>query len=52
MYRGRDHVIPQDITDNVRAVCAHRLIPKGGAASGKSVDQILMTVRESVPLPL
>jgi MoxR-like ATPase len=52
LYRGRDHVIPQDITDNVRAVCAHRLIPKGGAASGKSVDQILMTVRESVPLPL
>jgi MoxR-like ATPase len=52
LYRGRDHVIPQDITDNIRAVCAHRLIPRGGVASGRSVDQILMTVRESVPLPL
>lgn len=52
LYRGRDHVLPQDITDNIRAVCSHRLIPRGGLASGISIDQILASIREQTPLPL
>lgn len=52
LFRGRDHVIPQDITDNIRPVCAHRLIPRGGPSSGVSIDQLLHAVREQVRLPL
>jgi MoxR-like ATPase len=33
LSEGRDYVIPEDITDNVTAVCSHRIVLRAGAES-------------------
>jgi len=50
-YRGRDYAIPEDILDNVGAVCAHRIILRGAASSTPALS-IIMSILESVPSPI
>jgi MoxR-like ATPase len=45
-YRGRDHVIPEDILDCVPAVCAHRVVPKSRASA--RLDATLELVERAV----
>jgi MoxR-like ATPase len=51
-YRGRDYVIPEDIVDNLQAVCAHRVVVKGGVASTQSAAQLMDTILEGVQSPV
>lgn len=51
-YRGRDYVIPEDIVDNLQAVCAHRVVVKGGVASTQSASQLMDTILEGVQTPV
>jgi MoxR-like ATPase len=49
VLRGREYAVPEDVTDNVVAVCAHRVVPRGGpdaspGAAGAILDRILQTV--------
>lgn len=52
---GRDYVIPEDITENVLPVCAHRLIARASAAtSGADADPcslVLEQIMQRVPSP-
>jgi len=48
LYAGRDYAIPEDITGNIPAVCAHRVIPRSGA---DTPERILQTVLETVASP-
>ena len=50
--RGRDFVIPDDVAYIFRDVAAHRVVlsPKA-KISGLSVDDILTSVLEKVPVP-
>lgn len=50
-YSGRDYVIPEDITSNIHAVCAHRMIARGAASSNGSMSRILKAVTQKVPSP-
>lgn len=48
-YHGRDYVIPEDITQNIHIVCAHRVVLKTGPAArldaaADVLDEILRTV--------
>jgi MoxR-like ATPase len=52
-YQGRDYVIPEDITQNIQPVCAHRVILKSGPAArldaaSDVLDEILRTVASPV----
>jgi MoxR-like ATPase len=51
---ARDHVIPEDVIDNITAVCAHRVIPTGTAGYGSwdAAADILRDVLTSVAAPL
>ena len=50
--RGRDYVLPQDVTDLVPDVLRHRLVLSYEAlAEGLSSDQILMKVLQQIPAP-
>ncbi len=50
---GRDYVVPEDITRNVLAVGAHRVIPKSYAHNGHgdSASRVLRSIMESIPSP-
>jgi len=51
---GRDYCTPEDVVDNVVAVCAHRVIPRlSGVAAGqsRSADQILSRLLQRIPSP-
>lgn len=55
---GRDYVVPEDITDNVTAVCSHRVVLRAGAESlgGSSTHDLaartLNAILKSVPSPV
>lgn len=54
LTRDRDYVVPEDIVDNIDAVCTHRVIPRAHAeASGghAHVRRILEDVRRRIPIP-
>ncbi len=54
---GRDYCIPEDITSNVVAVCAHRIVPRSFAADGRfggregAAGRIVQTILETVESP-
>lgn len=50
---GRDHVIPEDILDNLHAVCAHRLVTSAYALDegAEHAAEVLDRVVEQVPTP-
>jgi MoxR-like ATPase len=49
--RGRDYTIPEDITSNIQPVCAHRIVPRSGAAdggadaTGRILDAVVRTLK-------
>jgi len=53
VMRGRDYIIPEDITENVVSVCAHRVIPRGSLGGGgpDQASRILAEVLTKVPSP-
>lgn len=53
MIYARDHVIPDDIKELIPYVLSHRLIVKTDAHfDGKSVDDVLQSIVEQVPVPV
>lgn len=50
-YRGRDYAIPEDILDNVGAVCAHRVILRGSGPASSALST-LTSILETVPSPI
>lgn len=52
-YHGRDYVIPEDITQNIEPVCAHRVILKNGADTRlDAASDVLAQIVRSVPSPV
>jgi MoxR-like ATPase len=50
--RGRDYVLPQDVTDLVTDVLRHRLVLSYEAlAEGLTADQLLLRVMQQIPAP-
>jgi MoxR-like ATPase len=50
--RGRDYVLPQDVTDLVPDVLRHRLVLSYEAlAEGLTSDQLLMKILQQIPAP-
>lgn len=47
---GRDHVIPEDVVENITPVCAHRIFPKGDggwqnwAAASSAIEDVVRTI--------
>jgi len=52
MFRGRDYAVPEDILDNVTAVCAHRIITRTylGAAP-EAAEDVLTGILETLRSP-
>jgi MoxR-like ATPase len=51
--RGRDYVLPQDVTDMVRDVMRHRLVMTFQALSDDiAADNVLTTVLDRIPAPV
>lgn len=51
-FAGRDYVTPEDVLENVVAVCAHRVVPRATAAtSGEPPERVLRTIIETVASP-
>ena len=50
---ARDYVIPEDITGNIEAVCAHRVVTRayGHEADASAAARILRAVQETVASP-
>ncbi|RMH24896.1 MAG: AAA family ATPase [Planctomycetota bacterium] len=50
---GRDYCIPEDITSNVRSVCAHRLLPSAPVGAGRyaAADRVIEDILECVEAP-
>jgi len=53
VLEGRDYCIPEDVTSNVRSVCAHRLLPSAQFGSGRqaAADRVIEDVLERVEAP-
>lgn len=53
VLKGRDYVVPEDITSLVAPVAAHRVITRGSLADGSSdhTAEILMEIVSKVPSP-
>lgn len=51
LYRGRDYVVPEDILDNVHAVCAHRLVTRVQVRSAQQLTDMLDAIVASVESP-
>ena len=48
----RDYVVPEDITDSIEAVAAHRLVLNSKAkANGVSAEDIISELKTSVEIP-
>jgi MoxR-like ATPase len=47
LSQGRDFAVPEDVLDNIPAVCAHRIV----AHAGEPPASILRDILESVPSP-
>ena len=54
LLQRRDYVVPDDISSNVNAVCAHRVIAKTYVhdADGETTGRIMQQVLETVPSPV
>ncbi|MAY75835.1 MAG: ATPase [Phycisphaerae bacterium] len=54
LMAGRDHVIAEDVIDNITAVCAHRVIPAASADLGSfdTAAEVLMDVLQTVDAPV
>ncbi|MBK7404753.1 MAG: AAA family ATPase [Phycisphaerales bacterium] len=54
LFHGRGYVIPEDVLDNIHAVCAHRVIaraaPEGALFAG--TEQILTSILQSLESPV
>ncbi|MCL4742661.1 MAG: MoxR family ATPase [Phycisphaerales bacterium] len=52
LFRGRDYAVPEDILDNVTAVCAHRIITRTylGAAP-EAAEDVLTGILETLRSP-
>lgn len=54
---GRDYCIPEDVTTNIVAVCAHRIVPRSFVADGRfggregASGRIMQTIVESIESP-
>ncbi|TVQ60689.1 MAG: AAA family ATPase [Phycisphaerales bacterium] len=54
---GRDYVVPEDVTSNVAAVCAHRVIPAGGGhefgtpGAAAAAERLLAEILDTVESP-
>ncbi len=54
---GRDYCIPEDIMQNIVAVCAHRIVPRSFVADGRfggresATARIMRTIIESIESP-
>lgn len=53
VMEGRDYCIPEDITSNIIAVCAHRIMPQAQFGAGRAVaaDRVLQEAMERVEAP-
>lgn len=52
-YRGREYVVPEDILENIPAVCAHRVVASGSLASTPgAVEALLASITESLDSPV
>ncbi|MDX2146764.1 MAG: MoxR family ATPase [Planctomycetota bacterium] len=51
MVRGRDYVIPEDITMNILPVCAHRILTRAALGGGDGAARALEQVARTVPSP-
>ena len=49
---GRDYVAPDDVRNTAVAVCAHRLVMRGGEMSASERGIVLRTIIDRIPLPL
>ncbi|MDX2132524.1 MAG: AAA family ATPase [Planctomycetota bacterium] len=50
LFAGRDHALPEDVVENVVAVCAHRVVPKGGTiADAASSERVVTDILRSLP---
>jgi MoxR-like ATPase len=51
---GRDHVIPEDIVENVLPVCAHRVVTRTAMHEGDTLTarRIMQRILESVASPV
>ncbi len=53
LLSGRDYVIPDDITDNLAVVVAHRVIARPDAAqSPREVERLVESIAQGVPSPV
>jgi MoxR-like ATPase len=52
LFHNRDYVVPDDIVENILAVCSHRVVTRSAArGGGESSDRVLQSVLETVPSP-
>lgn len=51
LFRGRDYAVPEDVVDNIPAVCAHRLVLRSTGAGG-TPETTLASIIEAVPSPV
>lgn len=53
VLNSRDYVIPEDVTDNIIAVCAHRVFAKGhGETDRTATARILTAILSTIHAPL
>ncbi len=50
LFHGREFVVPEDVTANLMAVCAHRVIPRGEQGHEER-EALLRSILQSVPSP-
>ncbi|MHC4993819.1 MAG: AAA family ATPase, partial [Planctomycetota bacterium] len=53
LVNGRDFLVPEDITDNIIAVCSHRIMARSHMHDGSPVttERVLQQVMETVQAP-
>lgn len=52
LVRDRDYAIPEDIVENIEAVCAHRILTRSGTSGrGDTTAAILTSMLQGVPSP-
>jgi MoxR-like ATPase len=54
LFNGRDYVIPEDVLDNVHAICSHRVIPRA-TPEGVELDEtehVLTSIIQTLESPV
>jgi MoxR-like ATPase len=51
VLKGRDYVIPEDITSNIDHTCAHRIVLRSGSHQRGAAASVLRAVLQRVPSP-